>query len=141
MNTAASMTHPVIRDMRESSLIPFEWLTLLPSEYSHAGWPVVVKKRRGITFLIDKLHFQRIPFQVSEFHHESGRGKISYFAVHKAFHVYFRSLQGYASIRRYRNCVAEHGKAVGHLVQTGERFHRSPNEHHFLGPNTPAKRE
>ena len=36
--------------------VPFEWLTLLPSEYSHAGWPVVVKKRRGITFLIDKLH-------------------------------------------------------------------------------------
>ncbi len=59
MNIVASMTLPVIRDMREFSPIPvplFEWLTLLPSEYSHAGWPVVVKKRRGITFLIDKLH-------------------------------------------------------------------------------------
>ena len=33
------------------------------------------------------------------------------------------------------------GEAVGHLVQTGERFHRSPDEYHFLGPDTPAKRE
>src|SRR5438874_10664848 len=114
---------------------------LLPSKYGHAVWPVVVKKRRGITFLIDKFHLERRTLQVGEFHHESGRGKISYFAVHKSFHVYIRSLQGYASVRRYRNCVAEEGKAVGHLVQTGECFHRSPNEHHFLGPDTPAKRE
>src|SRR6266853_2974098 len=125
MNIVASMTLPVIGDMREFSPIPvplFEWLTLLPSEYRHAGWPVVVKKRRGITFLIDKLHLERRTLQVGEFHHESRRGKISYFVIHKTFHVYIRSLQGYGSVRRYRNCVAAEGEAVGHLVQTGERF-------------------
>src|SRR6266576_2666764 len=109
-------------DVRSTTRPPLEWLTLLPRKYSHAGWPVVVKKRGRITFLIDKLHLDRGTLQVGEFHHESRRGKISYFAVHKVFHHVSRNLQGYTSVRRYRNCVAVEGKAIGHLVQTGERF-------------------
>jgi len=84
--------------------VPFEWLTLPPSEYSHAGWPVVVKKRRGITFLKDKLHLERT-FHASEFHHESRPGKISYFAVHKVFLTIPGPgpPQGYTSVRPNRN--------------------------------------